>query len=313
MIIQRDNIELNYWGLFDATLHHRQTGPEVANAELQICLRIFLEPINEGQKVIGDGEKGHKFKIDNWPPETWRKFKEAYVNTGAAFWDQRFWLKTPEHFTRFDYNAGPSETYPDSETIRENKLWGSVCKDVPRSTGRYEGKKQMIRPNIDCRFKIFLVDVKYSDKTSIKVNYITHRLAAGKWKAVGEGKLTHYRSNSTTYSQSDILEEDMYYKGAAIRFQTHLHELGHTMGLQHAAFVRGEDACIEKVKKEGANGKNADVCYASSEASASAVMGLGKAISEYEALAWQVAAESLTGVRREEWKVSLSKIFPDFV
>jgi hypothetical protein len=313
MLIQKDNISLNGFGLFDALVYHRQAAPIVANAELQVILRIYLEPVNEGKKVIGDGEKGHKFKVDNWPGEVWRNFKEAYVNTGVAFWDQKFWLKTPDTYAGFNYDAGHSDTRMDIETVRECRFWGTSCKEVPHFVPREEWKKQMVRPNIDCRFKIFLVDTKYSDFTSIRVNYITHKLHGKKWIPIGNSKLTGFRSDSTTYSQSDILEEKMYYKGTALKFQTILHELGHTMGLEHAAFVRGEDACIKMVRKKGDEGKNAAACYASSHSSASDVMGIGKALSEHDSLAWKVAAETLTGVRREDWRVSTLRLYPDLI
>lgn len=311
----KNDVKLHDWGLFDTHLVAAgDNDNSMSNVNLQILLKIYLEPINKGKEYsISDGEKGYKFAANDWPPEIWKKFKSAYVNTGTAFWNKKFWLKTPEGYTGFNSEIDPCEHRTVTETRRANILLEMVCGVVKHQRLFEQNTRRMVRPNVNCLFQILLLDKPNSYKTHIKAHYITHKLVGKTREAIGEG-ITGFRPDNLTYSQSDILEQDMDYNGITIKFKTHVHEIGHTMGLEHAAFVRSEDPCMKAVKKNKDGGKNSDVCYASSLDSAKDVMGKGNALSIFDALAWQEAAKLLTGYgKRDDWKVSLTPLYPEFI
>lgn len=108
---------------------------------------------------------------------------------------------------------------------------------------------------------------------------------------------THFfRSHSLLYSSNDLQSERLT-RGS--NFFTHLHEIGHLIGLEHPGTSR-----------PGCASGGEMVCYRSADGDARAVMGLGSQIRAEHARPWMRAASILTGVPQANWTVSLQRSYP---
>lgn len=106
----------------------------------------------------------------------------------------------------------------------------------------------------------------------------------------------NFRSDMLTYSDRDLRAERLT-RGSL--FYTHIHEIGHLMGLDHPG--TGNAGCMT-------GGEN--VCYAAPDGDTTGVMGMGSRIREGNAGPWIKAAAALTGVRAADWTVRLQRARP---
>lgn len=105
-----------------------------------------------------------------------------------------------------------------------------------------------------------------------------------------------FRSDMLLYSNNDLQAERLT-RGS--NFFTHVHEIGHLIGLEHPG--HGRPGCT--------TGGEA-VCYASADGDTRGVMGMGSVIRAEYAQPWRRAASILTGVKQASWTVSLQRAFP---
>lgn len=105
-----------------------------------------------------------------------------------------------------------------------------------------------------------------------------------------------FRSNMLLYSNRDLRSERLT---SGSRFFTHLHEIGHLIGLEHPG--TGLPSC--PTGSESA-------CYASVDGNDRGVMGRGSRMFARHAQPWQKAAALLTSTREADWSVSLRRLYP---
>lgn len=294
------------FGLYDSELNTGYFSLH-DNFNLTITLKVFLRPKNEGRKIVRDADR-NRFRIDNWPPGEWSTFRNTYQTTGQSFWDNKFWLKTPDDFLELDRDLGDYRQERITTTRigrREDCLIGGFwC-----STESYTYQEDMTvrrgllrRPNLNCRFRLEVVNNPSVAHKIIDVYYITHRRSGGQWIRTRPGRLTQFRSDDSTYSSSDLMQEEMEFEGHRITFQTHIHEIGHAIGLDHSGVPRHEPQCIQAIATS-ADSSNDAVCYGTTLESASNVMGMGMNLSWHDCLPWRYAAELHTGVNQHRWEI----------
>lgn len=294
------------FGMYDCELNNLLYSAH-GNFNLTVTLKVFLRPKNEGRKTIRDSDR-NQFRIDNWPSEQWNSFKTTYQTTGQDFWDNKFWLRTPDDFGELDGDLGDfrQERIITTRTERSERclVGGFWC-----STESYSYQEDMTvrrallrRPNLNCRFRLQLVDSQSAAHKTIDVYYITHRRSGGQWIRTRPGRLTRFRSDDSTYSSSDLMEEEMEFERHRITFQTHIHEIGHAIGLEHAGVPRREPQCIQAIATS-VDRSNDMLCYGTTLESASDVMGMGRNLSWHDALPWRYAVERHTGVSQHRWEI----------
>lgn len=319
---QQHDIRLNGFGFFDAKLRcEGDWNSPNKNAVIIISLNIHLKP-NELSVTITDDD-GNQFNTGIWPTEKWKKFKETFVKTATDFWDGKFWLKTPENYTSLNFNSTPLKTQVVSEIKRNCFLGPFGCENVEYK--RIEIQRNMVRPNIECRFEINLTDIDLLDFAhTIYVNYIVSKISNGKDVKIKEGEPSGFRSSAHNYSQSDIeLIERKYIVESQtplysittfkIPYKVILHEVGHLMGLEHIGVANGELLCKAEIDKDEIKGSNKNICYGATLESFSDVMGGGMSLSVTDAMPWQRAISILTNTKREDWKVSKVLLFPEHI
>lgn len=309
-----DNIVPGRFGLFNSELNNTRYAAN-NNCELIITLKVYLRPKNEGRRTIRDSDR-NRFRIHNWPPTAWRAFTGTYQSTGQNFWDNKFWLRTPAEYSDLNYDAGDtrSERIVRTHTERIETCHAYVfCSTETRTYEESISVRRGIlrRRNLNCRFRLELVNSAAEAHTVIDVYYITHRQSRGRWIPIRGGDLTHYRSDASTYSSSDLVEEEMEFEGHTISFQTHIHEIGHAIGLEHSSVARREPLCINRINVEGmGEGSNSMLCYGNTLESAGDVMGMGMHLTWHDALPWRVAVERHTGINKDHWEITQTPIPP---
>lgn len=308
MLLHQENIILN-WARFDAVLD-TATVDEYTNAQLTITLKVYLRQNNGAPRImrmpqmtsrtrlastgsVRDADR-HNFVFDRFEPEAWTRFTTFYQSEGQAFWDEKFWLTMPDDF---DSRSWLSESQRPHQSVASRH---SVT-IAPHLE---------LRPAIDCRFVIQLVENPASAHTTIDVYNIVRNLTS----VPGTSDATYpFRSSSTSYTSSVLEAHERQYTGSdvsepvSISQRTFLHEIGHSIGLEHVGVNLRIQGCINT------DDHNSIICYGNSFQTFNNIMGAGESLSWHEALPWRRAIEALTGVNRHSWRVHQTRVLPQRV
>lgn len=269
------------------------------NFDLIITLKICLRP-NDGRIKVKDWGK-KDFVTEPWKPENWANFKASFLTSGQEFWDNKFWLSTPGEILA----RAPHFSYEYHKTLYKYTTFNSdrfphIFMDSSFRVGEPNHYRVRRKRNINCRFNLVLTDEANAHKT-IDIYNIKDPDA--------------FRSDSDHLTQGDLITRNHDFDGRVMFQKTHLHEIGHNLGLEHSALVRKEAKCLKVVEKLGrALGNGDTLCYLGSFESASDIMGVGMTLSEYDALPWQTAMESHTTIKAYKWLPSVDReLRPNFL
>ncbi|HTK28394.1 MAG TPA: hypothetical protein VL309_02530 [Vicinamibacterales bacterium] len=108
-----------------------------------------------------------------------------------------------------------------------------------------------------------------------------------------------FRSNSRLYSQLDIVGDHRIPHSTA-KFWTHVHEVGHLLGLGHVGHGH----------KTNVHHDNTPQAYGVTQAEMQDVMGRGSHRHAWHARPWQEGAEGFTGIPAKEWLVEMQHVAP---
>lgn len=306
MRIERTNIDLN-WAVFDAVLDTEGVDAHT-NARLTITLKVFLRQnagaprrmilpqmtsrIRRGTEGSARDTDGNQFVFDRFTPEQWNHFTSFYQSVGQEFWDGNFWLGVPDSF--------------------DTSAWGSGLEDRPVGFGHAStlAPYRVVRPNIDCHFRLELVDNSAHAHKTIDVYNIVSGLTP---EPTVPGATRGFRADDEHYDLTSI--ERVEHSGTDVQtgqllqtFQrTFLHEIGHAIGLEHVGVNMRIVGCFD------ADDHNITICYGNNLASRDNIMGGGESFSWHEALPWRRAMEVLTGVSRHSWEVHQTFFGPQVV
>jgi len=247
---------------FDSELVTIMANPQT-NVELTIILRVFL------RRVTKSATGGHikdvdqvDFTLRDWGEVEYQDFCTRYQTQGQRFWNGKYWLQTPDTFAEFD------------------------C-PIPPKTPTH-------RPNVYCRFKLEMVNSEARAHTTIDLVRLDRNT----------GTSTTFRSHSKLYDNFDLqtskysnITDD---KGKVHTFyqQTIVHEIGHSLGLDHIGVLVGNVACK-------ADNTNTNPCYGlgMSQTDASNVMGYGMSLTAIDAKPWLSRIAEHTKTHESDWKV----------
>jgi hypothetical protein len=265
------DIRFNF-GKFDAELN-REAASEITNAKLTLILKVCLKHHEQISGTVSDGNSpSTPLRVGSWPPLEWNSFKEIYQRECQEFWDNRFMLRPPFYYDGLNILLPENASYPD----------------------RPETGFRSYRPKVDCRFKLQLCDSEGSSHIVIKVMYLIPRR--------GMNSFTH-RSDSLTYDSADLAPSPVGFDNSRtpacfmVTHHTHIHEVGHALGLEHVGVSQNIASCIR------ASNHNELICYGDDINTINNVMGWGTRLSWHEAEPWRHAMFAHTRVNSNAWEI----------
>lgn len=308
MLLHQENITLN-WATFDAVLN---TAPVDAytNAQLTIGLKVCLRQNGGAPRImrmpqmtgstrlssagsVRDADR-HSFVFDRFDPAVWTRFTSFYQSEGQLFWDSKFWLTMPD-----DFDA--SSWLPESQRPHQSVASRHSATIAPH---------RELRPAIDCHFTLQLVENPTTAHTTIDVYNIVRNFTSVPGTP---GATYQFRSHSTSYDASVLQSvehrriDDETSTPISTSQRTFIHELGHSIGLEHVGVNMHIEGCVNT------DDHNSIICYGNTFQTFQNVMGAGEGLTWHEALPWRRAMEVLTGVSRHAWHVHQSPVRPQSV
>ncbi|MCL4793829.1 MAG: hypothetical protein KJZ84_04670 [Bryobacteraceae bacterium] len=199
----------------------------------------------------------------------------------------------PATYQDYDGTAVPIRAWRDAEWAQwkarflrdcRNKWHGKFWLVTPATYNRlnWPAQNPTHRCNLYCRFEIAEQGTTQGAHAVIPVVHVNGN--------------HFFRSHMLLYSNNDLRAERLT-RGS--NFFTHVHEIGHLIGLDHPG--TGRAGC--------ARGGEA-ICYASADGDDRGVMGRGSMIRAEHARPWTRAASIFTGVAQANWTVSLARRYP---
>lgn len=99
-------IRLRQWNHYDSELEPPPNNAP-ANWTLTLRLNVKLVALNRhdtpAHKGIAADLNGRPFRVEDWSTQAWNAFRHRYEYLIQRFWDDRFWLRTPENVVDLDW------------------------------------------------------------------------------------------------------------------------------------------------------------------------------------------------------------------
>ncbi len=239
------------------------------NAELCVYLRVFLRQANPaGGAATGTARE-------------WGTDAHGTSGTGRG---------TARRIVRWNdttWNSWTARYQRDVQRFWDGKFW-LVARHAMDELD-FEDRGVTYRPNLWCRFRLRLAQSEAAAHAAISVV----RLHSSE---------TFFRSDSRHYDSRDIQISRSTHAGRAYRQSTPVHEVGHLLGLGHAA--QGSAACT------AAGNTGAEPCYCATASDCGNIMGAGSSRRASNASPWQLAIEEHGGGSRSNWEVKLRRHYP---
>ncbi len=238
------------------------------NAELTIFLRVCLEQANPA----GGAATG---TVNEWGTDA--------TGTGPGHGTARRVAKwTPETWNRFTRRY-----QKEVQSYWDGKFW--LVNKSNFAEMDYDDLKVTYRPNIWCRFDLEVTATAAEAHTTITVVRL-------------DPNERFFRSDSGHYDDRDLDVSKGQHGGKSYRQRAHIHEVGHLLGLGHAAETSA--ACVASGSVGG------EPCYCATPDDCQNVMGAGEKIRETNGAPWLKAmAEHVSG-SEADWGIFLQRRYP---
>src|ERR1051325_4527385 len=194
--------DVPYDPTFDSYLLLHKNGHE--NHTLTLVLKLFLKPADTyGFPVFPhlDWNK-NLFFAREWQAAEWQKFVNTFKRQ-ALLWNDHFWLKPPQSFSKLDITLG----------------------------------KRKVRPNIYCHLYVDVVGSAASAHRTIEV------IKLDKQDRFFRSDSGHYDARDTKPRPMDYPEDDTGVRHPVAGQLMVTHEIGHALGLQHIGQEKNDPSC----------------------------------------------------------------------
>ncbi len=295
-------------GKFDASLTLGYNG----NLDLTLTLKVWLVQLpGTGKRRLTDVDNT-EFEADSWPSEEWRTFGDIYQSGGEKFWNNRFWLThLNDDWDGLDYPFDQSIYHVSPHTFPMANFGHALLRTPNWSAmSEYRPTRGMVRPAINCRFRLQLVSHRDAFHTMVRVAYVTKH---GDGRPIGPGE---FRSYSKLNTHLDLRErtlrtEDQNGETVMAKQTPYVHEIGHLLGQPHVGVPvgqhPGEATCLAAMLNQAPESANADACYGVNHDTIHNIMGAGMSLSPRNAFPWQAALAQLTNTNPAVWPVSVDR------
>jgi hypothetical protein len=253
-------------GNFDSCLYTELMNAQI-NAELLINLRICLKQVPPGP--VKDSE-GDEYTALAWPTAAWDQFRRVVQRDGQAFWDDKFWLRTPPDYAPLVTTEGNAS----------------------------------FRCNVRCRLKLELVPEGYAHQV-IQAAYLDPSKTGAQDYRSFRSNMSLYCQKDIQYRK--VLNATALPNKELVIWidwkRTVMHELGHSLGEPHIGEMIPErsPAC-----KPG----DPYLCYGVTMEDLKNIMGSGSKLAPINAKPWLDRIAQHTNTQPAAWQASLIPLLP---
>ena len=275
----------------------------VKNHTLTLVLKIFYNqllgqsiPRNLSMHYIEAGTPPRMYIMRPWQPGPWAEFLRG-VKREAQKWNNKFYLIPPAGFSMLDVKVG-------SRTIRPN-VYCHLHLEIMQNMANAYHKIDVL--NLDQQDMALQLGVREK-----QLNSGDSRSNAAQYDSLD----TKNRIQTTTTESGAVVE--------AKNYSTIVHELGHSIGLDHISVTHQDPVCmmailLDQMKPAGTTlpalfngGVNGNACYGAfgKAVRGGNVMGGGTAFDESNAAPWAQRLALHTNTKPEAWTVSMRPVDP---
>lgn len=267
------------------------------NPELTLHLRVFFHQSDDDGWAF-DTNSQHAFTANHWNPEEWANYKRIIINQSQRFWNGKFWLIPPAHSFHLVHYNNPNPTQQNLNSTSSYPAYSQRPEYIAGMATSY---------NVYCKVRITETAHRSNAHLVIESSHLNDSNFDQFINSVTDSRgiffngIIRDRNVGTAHGGTREFYQPQF-----------IHEIGHAIGQRHVGFYSDTGMCEEVTGHASGAGHRA--CYEGDNlVEAGNIMGLGRDLSDFNAIPWLEIMARHTRTSRADWGIARHRVFPRIV